>query len=151
MRASRFVTLILLALPLAAADVPGELPAGEERETFVKMCANCHAVARVVKVKFSKKFWTTVVDDMVSRGAEGTEEETNAVISYLSRHFGKPVNINSATTKELQDGLSFRAAEAESLVQYRTATGPVKSYEDLLKIPGLNAKLLDEQKKNIQF
>jgi len=143
----RFITWLILSFSLAAQ----ELPPGEERETFVKMCSNCHAIARVTKVKFAKKFWASVVDDMVSRGAEGTEEETSAVISYLARHFGKPVNVNAATAKELQDGLSFRAAEAEALVQYRTANGAVKSYEDLVKVPGLNAKLLEEQKKNLLF
>ncbi len=143
----RFTAWLILSLPLAAQ----ELPPGEERETFVKMCSNCHAIARVTKVKFAKKFWASVVDDMVSRGAEGTEEETNAVIGYLTRHFGKPVNVNTATAKELQDGLSFKGAEAEALVQYRTSNGAVKSYEDLTKVPGLNARLLDEQKKNLLF
>ncbi len=138
----------LLALAGQAQD---NLPDDKDKATFVKMCSNCHAIERVVKVRFSKKFWTATVDDMVSRGAEGTEEEVEAVISYLTRHFGKPVNVNTAAAKELQNGLSLKPAEAEALIQYRTANGPVKSYEDLLKIPGLNAKLLAEQKNNIKF
>ncbi|MBY0506537.1 MAG: helix-hairpin-helix domain-containing protein [Bryobacteraceae bacterium] len=138
---------VLLFLLLAADD----LPEGAERETFVKMCSNCHAVARITKVKFSKRFWTTVVDDMVSKGAEGTEEETEAVISYLARHFGKPVNVNTSTAKQLQEGLSFAAADAEKIVKYREANGPLKSWEDFAKIPGLNPKVLDEQKKNVLF
>ena len=153
-RVMRALILSILMVSFTAVLLKAEddgLPAGKEKETFLKMCSNCHAMARVTKARFSKKFWSSVVDDMVSRGAEGTEEEAELVISYLSRHFGKPVNVNTATAKEIQEGLSFKAAEAELLVKHRTDNGAFKVFEDLLKIPGLNAKLLDEQKKNIQF
>lgn len=144
----RTLLLAIFALTLTAQDI---LPEAKEKETFVKMCSNCHAIERVVKVKFSKKFWASTVDDMVSRGAEGTEEEVEAVIDYLSRYFGKPVNINTATAKQLQEGLSFKPAEADAIIKHRADNGPVKTFEDLTKLPGLNPKLLNEQKNNIQF
>ena len=150
----RALLLVILLTCSSAGLLKAEddgLPAGKEKEIFLRMCSNCHAMARVTKARFSKKFWSSVVDDMVSRGAEGTEEEAEQVINYLSRHFGKPVNINTAAAKDIQEGLSFKVAEAELVVRYRTENGPIKAYEDLLKIPGLNANLLEEQKKNIQF
>ena len=101
--------------------------------------------------KNPKKQWTYVVDDMVSRGAEGSEEDVNTLIAYLARNFGKPVNINTAPAKEIEDGLSFTPAQSEAVVRYRTDKGPIKTFEDLLKVPGLDANLLDEQKKNILF
>jgi competence protein ComEA len=88
---------------------------------------------------------------MVSRGAEGSPEDINLVVGYLSRNFGKPVNINTATAKEIETDLSFTAAASEAVVKYRTDNGAFKSYEDLQKVPGLNASLLEEQKKNIVF
>ncbi len=151
MRAPHLAILLVFASAIVLPAEDDGLPAGKEKETFVKMCSNCHAMARVTKARYSKKFWSSVVDDMVSRGAEGTEEDAELVINYLSRHFGKPVNINVASAKEIQEGLSFKGAEAELVVKYRADNGPLKAFEDLLKIPGLNAKLLDEQKKNIQF
>jgi len=144
----RTLLFAIFALTLTAQD---NLPEAKEKETFVKMCSNCHAIERVVKVKFSKKFWASTVDDMVSRGAEGTEEEVEAVIDYLSRYFGKPVNINTATAKQIEVGLSFKPAEAEAIIKNRTGNGPIKTFEDLTKIQGLNARLLNEQKNNIQF
>ena len=144
----RTLLFAIFALTLTAQD---NLPEAKEKETFVKMCSNCHAIERVVKVKFSRKFWASTVDDMVSRGAEGTEEEVEAVIDYLSRYFGKPVNINTATAKQIEVGLSFKPAEAEAIIKNRTGNGPIKTFEDLTKIPGLNARLLNEQKNNIQF
>jgi competence ComEA-like helix-hairpin-helix protein len=135
-------------LNAAASD---DLPDGKGKEVFSKMCSNCHGLDQVTGVKNSKKQWTYVVDDMVSRGAEGTDDEVNAVVSYLSRNFGKPVNINTATAQEIEAGLSFTTAQSASIVQYRTDKGPFKTYDDLAKVPGLDAGLLDEQKKNIQF
>jgi competence protein ComEA len=105
----------------------------------------------VTSTRYSKKFWGSVVDDMVSRGAEGSDEDVNLVINYLSRNFGKPVNINTATAKEIETGLSFTAAESEAVVKYRTEKGAFKSYEEIVKVPGLNGELLEEQKKNIVF
>ncbi len=142
------VLILSSAFLLCAQD---ELPEDKDKETFVNMCSNCHAIERVVKVRFSRKFWASVVDDMVSRGAEGTEEEVESVIGYLSRHFAKIVNINTATVKELSEGLSFKPDEAEALVKHRTDNGPFKDFEALTKVPGLNQKLLTSQKNSIKF
>jgi len=46
---------------------------------------------------------------------------------------------------------SFKAAEAEAEVQYRTADGAMESYEDLVKVSGLNAKLREEQRQNLLY
>lgn len=152
MRCLRFAILPIgfAAIILSAAQDDG-LPAGKGKDAFLKICSNCHGFEQVTSHKYPKKYWANVVDDMISRGADGSDAEQNAVISYLSRNFGKPVNINTSSAKEIEAGLSFTAADAQMLVGYRTDKGPFKTYEDLLKVPGLNAELLDEQKKNILF
>jgi competence ComEA-like helix-hairpin-helix protein len=153
MRCGLFViaTFGLAALILSAAHPGDDLPEGKGKDVFVRMCSNCHGLEQVTSTRSSKKQWTYVVDDMVSRGAEGTDEEVNSVIGYLSRNFGKPLNINTATAKEIETVLSFPPEQSELLVRYRTEKGAFKTYEDLLKVPGLDAGLLDEQKKNILF
>lgn len=149
----RSLSLLICLLPglLAAQTEDDDLPEGDGKATFVRMCSNCHALKRVTKTRYPKKFWESVVDDMVSRGAEGDEEESSIVISYLTRHFGKPLDINKATAKQIQNGLAFSPAHAELIVNYRTEHGPFKSFEDLAKVPGISAKVLDEQKKNILY
>ena len=142
--------VLLPGAPLAVAQNE-DLPDGNGKEIFVRMCSNCHAAKRVTKTRFPKKFWESTVDDMVSRGAEGTEEEAMIVISYLSRNFGKPLEINQATAKAIQAGLSFSAADAERIVRHRTENGAFKTFDDLLKVQGVNAKVLDEQKNNILY
>lgn len=140
------VTAVILA-----ASQDDALPEGKGKEVLQRMCTNCHGLDQVTSARYSKKYWGSVVDDMVSRGAEGSDDDVNAVINYLARNFGKPVNINTASAKEIETGLSFTAAESEAVVKYRTEKGAFKSYEELQKVPGLNAGLLEEQKKNIVF
>lgn len=150
----RCIPFLLAAFGLAVilnATSGDDLPEGKGKAVFVTMCSNCHGLDQVTAVKNSKKQWTYVVDDMVSRGAEGSEEDVNSVISYLARNFGQPLNINTSTAKQIVDGLAFTTAQAELLVRYRTDKGPFKTFDDLLKVPGLDAGLLEEQKKNILF
>jgi len=149
----RWVLFVISAVSLAAALAAqgGDLPDGKGKEVLQRMCTNCHGLDQVTTNRYSKKFWGSVVDDMVSRGAEGSDEDVNVLIGYLSRNFGKPVNINTASAKEIEAGLSFTPAASEALVKYRTDNGAFKSYEELQKVPGLNAGLLEEQKKNIAF
>jgi competence protein ComEA len=150
----RWILFVTSALGLAVilnATIADDLPEGKGKAVFLRMCSNCHGLDQVTALKSSKKQWTNVVDDMVSRGAEGSDEDVNSVIGYLARNFGKPVNINAATAKEIVDGLSFTAAQADAIVQYRTDKGAFKTFDDLSKVPGVDVGLLDEEKKNIQF
>ena len=82
------------AICVATSTLPAaeneDLPDGKGKEIFVRMCSNCHALKRVTKVRFHRNFWESVVDDMVSRGAEGTEEEAGEVVGYLTRNLAKP-------------------------------------------------------------
>lgn len=143
-------TLVCAAVLFSAAQDQG-LPDGKGKETLLKMCVQCHGLEQVTDQKRSKRRWTDIVSDMVSRGAEGSDEDAAAVISYLTRNFGKPVNINTSSAEQIEAGLSFTATESETLVRYRADHGEFKTYDDLVKVPGLNAALLEEQKKNIQF
>jgi competence protein ComEA len=142
-----FLTGVLVAI--AAQD--DSLPQGRGKDVFMKMCVNCHGLDQATSQKYTKSHWREVVTDMMSRGAEGSDEDATAVVSYLARNFGKPVNINTASAKEIETGLSFSAAESEAIVKFRTDHGAFKTVDDVAKVPGIDAKLLDEQRNNIQF
>ena len=43
---------------------------------------------QAVSVKGTDKDWRDVVDLMIDRGANGSPEEFQTVIKYLSKHFG---------------------------------------------------------------
>jgi competence protein ComEA len=147
----RWVPFLFLTIVVVLAAQDDGLPEGAEKGVVLRVCGNCHGLEQVTGAKYTKKGWSEVVDNMVTRGAEGSDEDMAAIVKYLARNFGKPVNINTASAKEIEDGLSFSGAQSEALVRYRSAKGPFKAYDDLLKVPGIDAKLLDEQRKNIQF
>ena len=82
---------IILTLLLCGTAFPGvaqdHLPDGEGRELVIRMCVGCHALAAVTDARLPKELWISTVDDMMARGAKGTEEEVETVIAYLVEHF----------------------------------------------------------------
>ena len=59
----------------------------------------------------------------------------------------KPVNINTATSEELQQVPGIGPATAQKILQMRKSYGPFKNVDDLLAIRGLGEKRLDKMRK----
>ncbi len=59
----------------------------------------------------------------------------------------KPVNLNTATSEELQQVPGIGPATAEKILQMRKSYGAFKSVDDLLAIRGLGAKRLEKMRK----
>jgi competence ComEA-like helix-hairpin-helix protein len=59
----------------------------------------------------------------------------------------KPVNINMASSEELQQVPGIGPATAQKILQMRKSYGPFKSVDDLLAIRGLGQKRLDKMRK----
>src|SRR5437879_6984786 len=59
----------------------------------------------------------------------------------------KPVNINTATSEELQQVPGIGPATAEKILQMRKSYGAFKSVDDLLSIRGLGQKRLEKMRK----
>jgi len=59
----------------------------------------------------------------------------------------KPVNINTATSQELQQVPGIGPATAEKILQMRKSYGAFKSVDDLLAIRGLGPKRLEKMRK----
>jgi comEA protein len=59
----------------------------------------------------------------------------------------KPVNINTATSEELQQVPGIGPATADKILQMRKSYGAFKSVDDLLAIRGLGPKRLEKMRK----
>jgi competence ComEA-like helix-hairpin-helix protein len=127
------------------------LPEGKGKAEFTRICGQCHGVGVVIKTTNTPEGWAAVVDDMVSRGAQGTQDEFDRVSQYLGAHFGPKVNVNKATKKELSTVLGISAEDAEAIVHYRETTGSFKDWHDLEKVPNIDLKKLDDAKSRIDF
>jgi competence protein ComEA len=86
------------------------------------------------------------VAKMGERGAEGTDEQFEAVIVYLTRNFGR-INVNKASAAEIAAGLNFPGPESEAIVQYREKNGPYKSWKDVGK--AVDAAKVEAKKHHI--
>ncbi len=135
-----------LIFPAAAQD----LPAGPGKAVFEKMCTQCHGVEGIVRSKMTRDRWMSIVDDMVSRGAKGTDEEIDVVIDYLAANFGRKVNVNKATASDLTS-LGLTADEAQAVIRYRVEKGTVKDIDDLGKVPGVEAAKITGLKDRVEF
>lgn len=130
----------------AAAPTPSPegLPEGDGRLVTAKVCGVCHEARRAASVRLSQDGWSTLIDDMVRRGAKGSDEELNQVLEYLSTHFlgeaPRPININSAPQIDFETVLGLLRREAAAVIAYRDKNGRFNAVEDLKKVPGLDYK-----------
>jgi len=78
-----------------AATVPSgharqDLPDGPGKAELSKLCSGCHDLMFTVSTRETEEGWTRIVNDMRSKGADGTEAEFAKVIAYLTTNMGKP-------------------------------------------------------------
>jgi len=151
MKSKSWPAFILVALSIAIpCTAQTDLPDGPGKSTVEKLCSSCHGIATVIGLRRTKEGWQASVDDMVARGATGTDEEFDAAVTYLARFCGK-VNVNTAASQELQEVLGIPGEQADGIVKYRTVNGAFKDLEALGKVPGVDAKKLVERKDRIVF
>jgi competence protein ComEA len=152
---SVFTITGLIAVCTSAAFAQGQLPAGPGHDETVKVCGKCHAAEQAASLRQSRTGWEETISKMVSMGSEGTDEEYDAILKYLTTNFGpeaaKPINVNSASPVELEAGLGLTRSESAAIIQYRTDKGNFKSIDDLKQVPGLDFKKVEAKKARLAF
>ena len=66
-----------------------DLPDGDGKKELTKICSGCHDLTFTVSTRDTEEGWTAIVNDMRSKGADGTEEDFAKIIAYLTRNMGK--------------------------------------------------------------
>lgn len=64
------------------------LPDGKGKAEFERICTTCHTASMATRLGKTEAEWRGVVDDMTSRGAQGTSSDMDNVVFYLSTTFG---------------------------------------------------------------
>ena len=143
--------LAMLAMPVSA--FAQQLPDGPGKAELVKVCGVCHQQERSASVRLTREGWEGVIGDIIARGPKGTDEEFNAILDYLTKHFEgaapKPLNINRANHIELESVAGLTRSEAAALLKWRDQVGRCNSLEDLKKVPGLDYKKIEARKEFI--
>ena len=155
---TKWVVSTLLAGGLAAASPAAAqtpLPDAPGKDQLVKVCGVCHEPQRAASIRLTREGWEATISDMIARGARGTDEDFAAVLDYLSKNFlgeaARPLNVNSATSVELESVLLLLRKEAAAVIAYREKNGLFKSVDDLKKVPGIDVKKVDAQKDRLFF
>ncbi|HEY2013691.1 MAG TPA: helix-hairpin-helix domain-containing protein [Bryobacteraceae bacterium] len=145
------VAVGLFFAPGAAAQSAQSLPEGKGKAQFTRACGQCHGVDLVIKQNNTADGWAAIVDDMVSRGAQGSDDDFELVVKYLTAHFGPKVNLNKADAKRIASVLEIPETDAEAIVHYRETAGAFKDWRDLEKVPHIDIKKLEQEKDRIDF
>ncbi|MEO8026134.1 MAG: helix-hairpin-helix domain-containing protein [Bryobacteraceae bacterium] len=148
------LALGFLASPALAQSL--KLPEGQGKAVTQKVCGTCHGAELMIGRQESREVWGAIVGDMVQRGAQGTEDEFYDVVDYLAAHFSPSspatkINVNQASSQDLQMALHLPAKQADAIVQQRKDKGEFKSVDDLQKVPGIDEKKIEANKKRLAF
>ncbi len=131
------------------------LPEGPGHDETEKLCKQCHELARSISLRQDRNGWQTTMGKMNAFGMKSTEAEYALVLDFLTKNYGAEdvarVKVNEATAIELESGLTLKRSQARAVVAYREKNGNFKSLDDLKKVPGLDAAMLDAKKDRIAF
>jgi competence protein ComEA len=151
----RFAMGAGLAGTLLTGAVKADLPEGYGKTAAVQVCGKCHSPEKAVSLHQSDSEWEETITKMVKLGARGSDDEFDAILVYLTQHFGLqkpgPININKANAVDLQTTLLLRRSQAMAILQYRSRNGDFKSIDDLRKIPGLDFSKIEAKRARILF
>jgi competence protein ComEA len=128
-----------------------ELPEAKGKEVVETVCSVCHEATTVSRFRKSKDDWQAVIDDMITRGADASDQDFDTVVDYLARCFGPTINVNASKADELEKQLEISAQEAEAIVQYRESKGDFKELADLKKVTSLDFSKIEPLRYRITF
>ena len=149
------IWLALAAICVFAADEKEAalLPDGEGKALVGKVCIDCHGAGNFRRARMTPEEWGDSVADMVDRGAKASPAEVDAIVGYLAKNFGRQskVQMNSAPLVEIKVVLGFSVPESQAVVDYREVKGAIKSFEELSKIPGVDAAKAEAARAKMAF
>jgi competence protein ComEA len=147
------ITGAMLLTAAHGASAQAQLPDGAGKDAVVRMCGTCHPVERAASVRLTREGWQDTIAKMMTLGAKGSDEDTKAVLEYLSTHYkgeaGKPLNLNTATSIDLESITMFLRKESAAWIAWRAKNGPCKTVDDLKKVPGVDFKKIEERRERL--
>ncbi len=132
-----------------------EFPAGDGRDTTLRLCTKCHSPTVILATGRDRDGWEAIISKMVTLGAVGTDEDFTQIADYLTASFPpvavEKVNINKATSAEIATALGISGDDAKPIISYRDKAGSFKSLDDVKKVPGVDLKNLNARKDRILY
>ena len=108
---------------------------------------------RAGSLRLTREGWEGVIAKMIGLGARATDAEFEQITDYLATNYKgeapKPINMNSASSVELESVAGLLRKEAAIWIAYRNKNPPCKALDDLKKVPGLPFKKIDERRDRL--
>src|SRR5262245_18329661 len=144
------VAFIIACATPAWAQV--QLPDAPGKDATERLCGKCHEAQRAASVRLTREGWEAEIAKMVDLGMTATDEEMKQVLDYLAENFKgeapKPLNLNSASSVELESVVALLRKEAAAWIAYRAKT-PCRTLDDLKKVPGVPFKKIDDRRDRL--
>lgn len=154
---TRTTVVMWLGLALAstapvieAASAPAQQSEDPNAAVFKRVCGNCHTPERIVATRRSGDQWQEVMENMITRGAKGSDDDLNVVFEYLMSHYGR-VNVNRDAPDALSEVLGLTAADAQKIVEYRKAHGPFADLDAVTSVPGIDGEKIKGLAEAVSF
>lgn len=96
-----------------------------------------------------EKVYIPVRGETVPGAASGSGQTSQMAQAGSGTDTGGKININTATSEELQTLNGVGPATAEKILDYRAANGGFKSLEDLKNVSGIGDKTFEKLKEHI--
>jgi competence protein ComEA len=143
--------LLAAGFPLAAraADAEGGRSLAQEYHSLQMVCTECHVLELVRDTPRSYDAWHETVQEMVDRGATGTDQQFEDIMDYLHRTL-TTIDVNNADTDELEIVLGVSDKVAHAIIQ-RRAQRRFTGLADLETIRGTNRVALKAKARLIYF
>jgi cytochrome c5 len=74
------------------------LPDGPGKEPAERVCSACHSPSVFTKLRHDQAGWTTVINQMIAKGADGSDDDFAKILTYLTTNFGPDVPLPTGTT-----------------------------------------------------
>jgi hypothetical protein len=148
------VSVVLLGhaapVPVVNATALAHASSTRAESVFNRMCTTCHDVSRIAETRRTRDQWETVLYEMAAKGAKGTDEDWDAVETYLLGHYGR-AEVNRAPADDLAVILALSDEAAKAIVEYRGDHGPITDFDTLAGVPGVDAKALAAERDALDF
>lgn len=136
----------------SAVAAPGDLEAltkasdldhdPADAKAVAAVCTACHSSAQFLTAARPYLRWEQTMQDMLDRGAVGTDEQLDQVLSYLVKNI-TIVNVNSSPPDQLAMTLQVPGNVVQEIVTKRTAHAFANA-DELKAVKGINTEVLQK-------
>ncbi|OJU13727.1 MAG: hypothetical protein BGN85_09645 [Alphaproteobacteria bacterium 64-11] len=141
---------LLASASLAFAQSTGGDEAKTPEQAIRKVCTSCHGLEIVMDTPKDYDAWHDTVQEMINRGARGSDGELELVMQFLFENM-TTVDVNHADAEALETVLHASPDQVRSIIAQREKR-PFRDLADLESVvPGLNRSALEAKKRMLFF